>query len=67
MRGWVTENQALGALERLRLGQRSGLVCLVYDDDDNFDACVDGYGHIQRNSPSDGQKRGPRWEDVHPF
>ena len=26
MRGWVTENQALGALERLRLGQRSGQV-----------------------------------------
>ena len=42
-------------------------VCLVYDDDDNFDDCVDGYGHIQRNSPSDGQKIGPRWEDVHPF
>ena len=43
------------------------LVCLVYVDDDNFDYCVDGYGHLQKNSPGDGQKRGPRWEDVHPF
>ena len=43
------------------------LVCLVYDDDHNFDDCVDGYGHLQKNSPRDGQKRGPRWEDVHPF
>ena len=43
------------------------LVCLVYDDDDNCDDCVDGYGHLQKNSPRDGQKRGPRWEDVHPF
>ena len=43
------------------------LVCLVYDDDANCDDRVDGYGHLQKNSPRDGQKRGPRWEDVHPF
>ena len=51
----------------MKSAQIPSLILVVYYGDDNVDDCDDYDGHLQKNSPRDGQKRGPRWEDVHPF